>query len=305
MNSSSIIHIAMNIDTRYVRFCSVTLVSIFENNKDESFFIHIICNGLSPEDEMKLIRLTAAYHAQIHFYVPDEKLLQGFSIKKFSKRISIATYYRCFLSDILPSDVQRVIYLDCDILVLDKLRPFWDTNLYGKGVAVVRDIAASEVGRYEILQYPKEYSYFNAGVFLADLDYWRRMDVTQQSIKLYHEHPERIIFNDQDILNILFYDSKLEVSEIWNMQDGFYRSKRTDGISIRDEDLRKPKVLHFTNRKPWEYDNQHPLRSLYFMYQDLTAWKGVTPFHLWGSIKRFFRLFPFYLHLRKPKYIRL
>ena len=304
MNPSSIIHIAMNIDSRYVRFCSVTLASIFENNRDESFFIHIICNGLSSEDEAKLIRLTEAYHAKIHFYVPDEKLLEGFAIRKFSKRISIATYYRCFLADVLPLEVERVIYLDCDILVLGQLRPLWNSDLRGKGIAVVRDVAASEAKRYEILHYPLEYSYFNAGVFLADLGYWRGMDVTEQSIKLYHEHPERIIFNDQDILNILFCDKKMEVAEKWNMQDGFYRRKRTDGMSIQERDLREPVILHFTNRKPWEYDNQHPLRSLFFTYQNFTEWKDVTPFNAWGCIKRFFRLLPFYLHLRKPKYIK-
>lgn len=302
---NSLIHIAVNIDSQYVRFCSVTLASIFENNQNESFFIHVICNGLSSNDENSLTRLVRSYHSNIRFYVPDEKLLEGFAIKRFSKRISMATYYRCFLADVLPSDVDRVIYLDCDILVLNKLRPFWETDLEGQGIAVIRDTAASESSRYQVLHYPLTYSYFNAGVFLADLNYWRKMDVTEQSITLYHEHPERIIFNDQDILNILFCDKKIEVSEKWNMQDGFYRRKRKDGVLISDAEMKAPAILHFTNRKPWEYDNQHPLRHLFFVYQDYTDWKGNTPFNFIGRIKRFFRLFPFYIHLRKPKYIKL
>ena len=89
------------------------------------------------------------------------------------------------------------------------------------------------------------------------------------------------------------------------MQDGFYRRKRQDGVLISDAEMKAPAILHFTNRKPWEYDNQHPLRHLFFVYQDYTDWKGNTPFNFIGRIKRFFRLFPFYIHLRKPKYIKL
>ena len=72
------------------------------------------------------------------------------------------------------------------------------------------------------------------------------------------------------------------------------------------EVLKNPIILHYTNRKPWDYDSQHPLRNEYFKYLDLTPWKGFRPdLSLLNRIKRFFRLLPFYLHIRKPKYIKL
>lgn len=305
MIHNDMIHVAVNIDSRYVRFCAVTLVSIFENNKGEQFFIHVLCSTLTADEKKLITDLVDTYHSKVAFYEPNEELLRGFAIRKFSKRISLATYYRCFLAAILPAEVNRVIYLDCDILVLGALRPLWEEPLDGLGVAVVRDTAANDVRRYEVLQYSASYSYFNAGVFLANLDFWRSEDITMQSVTLYHDYPERIIYNDQDILNILFCKQKKEVSAVWNMQDGFYRTYRTDGMEISTEELKHPVVLHFTNRKPWEYDNQHPLRHLFFNYQDLTPWKGFSPFSFLGRLKRFLRLFPFYVHLRKPKYIRI
>ena len=95
----------------------------------------------------------------------------------------------------------------------------------------------------------------------------------------------------------------------WNVQDAFYRRPKVMDENWKNrftEVLKNPVILHYTNRKPWEYDSQHPLRQAYFTYLDMTPWKGErvlnNPF---SRIKRFFRLLPFYVKLRKPKYIKL
>lgn len=303
------IHVACNIDSNYVRHCAVTLVSLFENNRDEEFSVHIIARELSGADQKILTNLTECYHNRIFFYEPKIELLEGFTIRKFSKRISMATYYRCILSELLPADIDRLLYLDCDIVVLGKIRPFWDTPLANAGVAVVDDIGSSDARRYEILKYPMEYGYFNAGVLLIDLDYWRKHNIAHACIDYFHKYPERIIYNDQDLLNCILYRNKVSVDLCWNVQDAFYRTpKRMDEEWKKKyaECLKHPVILHFTNRKPWEYDSQHPLRYEYFKYLDLTPWKGERILHnpLY-RVKRFFRLFPFYIHLRRSKYIKL
>lgn len=305
----SMIHIACNIDSNYVRHCAVTLVSVFENNKEESFTAHIIARDLSETEREILTRLAARYNNQVCFYEPDIKLLEGFTIRKFSKRISMATYYRCILSELIPADIDRLLYLDCDIVVLGDLRPYWNTPIDHVGVAAVEDMGCREPERYEILKYPMEDSYFNAGVLLINLAYWRQHDIAHACIDYFHKYPERILFNDQDLLNSVLHKDKLLVDLKWNVQDAFYRRPK-----VMDENwknrfakvLKNPVILHYTNRKPWEYDSQHPLRQAYFTYLDMTPWKGErvlnNPF---SRMKRFFRLLPFYVKLRKPKYIKL
>lgn len=303
------IHIACNIDSNYVRHCAVTLVSLFENNKEESFKIHIIARKLSETDCKTLVNLGAGYGNEVLFYEPDTKLLEGFTIRKFSKRISMATYYRCILSELLPQDINRVLYLDCDIIILGKIRPFWETPLEDIGVAAVEDMGCDEPQRYEILKYPMKYSYFNAGVLLINLDYWRKHNIAHACIDYFHHYPERILFNDQDLLNSVLYKNKKLVDLKWNVQDAFYRTPAQMDKTWEDKFLKvlqHPVILHYTNRKPWDYDSQHPLRNEYFHYQDLTPWKGERILHNpVYRIKRFIRLFPFYIHLRKPKYISI
>ena len=303
------IHIACNIDSNYVRHCAVTLVSLFENNKKEQFMVHVIADNLQESLQKTLENLCAQYQNHIAFYPPSLELLKGFEIRKFSKRISMATYYRCLLSDILPRDIERVLYLDCDIVVLGNIRPFYDTPLADVGVAAVEDIGCGETRRYEILNYPMKDSYFNAGVLLINLTFWRGHQVGKACIEYFRKYPERILFNDQDLLNSLLCRHKTFVPLKWNMQDGFYRNTTALGEEwdkAHAEDLRHPVVLHYTNRKPWEYDSQHPLRDEYFKYLDLTPWKGKRPWHTpVNRLKRFFRLLPFYIGIRKPKYINL
>lgn len=303
------IHIACNIDSNYVKYCAVTLVSLFVNNPTESFHVHIVAGGLSDRDMETLTGLAGHYGSKLSFYAPDEDLLKGFAIRKFSKRISMATYYRCILSDLLPDTVHRVLYLDCDIVVLGDIRPFYNMPLEGIGAAAVEDVGCREAERYEILKYPQEYSYFNAGVLLINLDYWREHQVPKACVEYYHAHPERILFNDQDLLNSILYKDKQLVDLCWNVQDGFYRNPGRMSEAWREkfaDVLKHPVILHYTNRKPWSYDSQHPLKNVYFKYWDLTPWKGQYPWLSFPNrVKRFFRLLPFHIGIRKAKYIRL
>lgn len=271
------IHIACNIDANFMQHCAVTLVSLFENNKSADICVHIVAPSLSEENQQILRNLVASYGNDIRFYFPPEDLLSCFAIKKFGKRISMATYYRCMFSAILPDDVEKVLYLDCDIVVLGDISEFWNTDLSGCGAACIEDIGKDEDERYERLHYDRSYSYFNAGVLLINLDYWREHKVDKQCVKYFQTYPERILFNDQDLLNVVLHKDKVFVPLKWNMQDGFYRygmdKKVADWNSFREE-LLHPVILHYTNKKPWNYDSMHPLRSEYYKYLDMTPWQG-------------------------------
>ncbi|MBQ9077189.1 MAG: glycosyltransferase family 8 protein [Muribaculaceae bacterium] len=303
------IHIACNIDSNYVKYCAVTIVSLFENNRNKTFSIHIIADGLSDKEKSTLTNIAQKYGNSIFFYSPDMDRLKGFSINRFSKRISLATYYRCILSDILPESIDRVLYLDCDIIILGDILPFWQTSLDNIGVAAIEDVGYNDTERYKILCYPKEASYFNAGVLLINLDYWRKHDMASACINYYHKYPERILYNDQDLLNSILYKDKKLVDLRWNVQDGFYRNPKAMTHQWKNKFagvLKHPIILHYTNRKPWEYDSQHPLRNEYFKYLALTPFKDDiilnNPIY---RIKRFFRLLPFSIGLRRQKYIRM
>lgn len=303
------IHIACNIDANFMQHCAVTLVSLFENNKSADICVHIVAPSLSEENQQILRNLVASYGNDIRFYFPPEDLLSCFAIKKFGKRISMATYYRCMFSAILPDDVEKVLYLDCDIVVLGDISEFWNTDLSGCGAACIEDIGKDEDERYERLHYDRSYSYFNAGVLLINLDYWREHKVDKQCVEYFQTYPERILFNDQDLLNVVLHKDKVFVPLKWNMQDGFYRygmdKKVADWNSFREE-LLHPVILHYTNKKPWNYDSMHPLRSEYYKYLDMTPWQGQRSLSsLKKRVQWCMKRLPYVFRFRKPKYMDL
>ena len=92
----------------------------------------------------------------------------------------MATYYRCMFSAILPEEVDKVLYLDCDIVILGDISEYWNTDMSNYSVACVEDIGSNEDERYDILKYDKSFSYFDAGVLLINLRYWREHKIDEQ-----------------------------------------------------------------------------------------------------------------------------
>ena len=171
------LHIAFNTDSAYTRFCGVTMVSLLRHNRQELVTFHILGRGLTPADKEALTILTDNFGQQICFYDTDPKLLEGMSINCSAGHISLTTYLRCFLAEALPATIDRVIYLDCDMLVLNSLKELWETDIAGKALAAVEDMSCDEDERFERLCYPKSESYFNAGMLLVNLQYWREHQV--------------------------------------------------------------------------------------------------------------------------------
>lgn len=271
--------IVCNIDDNYRRYCGVMLTSLFENNKGEDIKIHILGDGLSEETQRVLSAIVEEkYGAALAFY--DVKNITV-SLPETNAHISVATYYRLFMASLLPDSLHKVLYLDCDLLVLGSLRDYWNTDISRFAVGVVEDMWAFDRDRGKRLGYPSEHSSFNAGVMLVNLDYWRNIGFEKQAIGFIQDKFELINDADQDVLNGLLHNQKLFVPCRYNLQDGFYRRKRHVRPELEvelDKELKTPVIVHFTNhRKPWKFNCIHPLKKEFYKYQDMTLWKGEHP----------------------------
>lgn len=301
------IHIACNIDTSYVKYCIVMLTSLFENNWEAKFHIHVIAGELSEEARRQLHNWVERHYLQtLTIYEAGEELLKGCMIYGES-HISLATYYRIFLETILPQDLQKVIYLDCDLIVNGAIQNFWDTDIRNYAVGCIEDMWSGKSENYTRLHYDASFSYFNAGVLLVNLACWRQMKFQELAVKYISQHINELIFNDQDVLNALLHDCKLFLPFRYNVQDGFLRRKRRirpEVWDVLDKELLHPVIIHYTGgKKPWQYKSQHPYKKLYFHYLDLTPWKGerpIVPFSY--KLKRWVDNFLYFTKLARPKY---
>jgi lipopolysaccharide biosynthesis glycosyltransferase len=178
------------------------------------------------------------------------------------------------MGELLPPEIRRVLYLDCDVIVRGDLSELWNVNLSGKTVAAVREV--TDYTWHSRLGLPAGAPYFNNGVMLIDLDRWRKLNIGRRSLDFAREHPDRVQWWDQCALNLNLYDDWIPLDAKWNFQTmevafwdhGMMRFKRIDSRT-RDAIT----ITHFTTEsKPWQYLNYHPLKGEYVSYRNRTPW---------------------------------
>lgn len=302
-------HIAFTIDHKFVRYCAVTIASLLKHDTPADITVHIVANDLTAEHRTILSALVQSHGAHIAFYEVPSSMLEGYSIRWESKRLSMVVFYRCLLASLLPPSVEKVLYLDSDVLVLQPLDELWNIPLDDKALAGVPDDFTVNASHCKRLEYDSSYNYFNGGVLLINLSYWRLHQIEYKCKEFYQQYPQRVLYNDQDLLNGLLHEHCVLADMKWNVQEGAYRlpkDKASDWKPPYFDVILHPAILHYSSRKPWQYHCMHPLRHLYFEYQDLTPWKGKHVLNHWNArLHRFWHLLPYTLGIKPSKYIRI
>lgn len=264
-------------DNNYLKHTLVMLVSLIENNPGESIDIHLIGTELSEAGKQKAYDTINSYHQTIHFYEFNIHELDDMP-RGNHDYISKATWCRLFIQDILPASIEKVLYLDSDIVIVGNLQDLWNTYIEGKYLAAASD----EVNRcpeyYGRFGFPMDYNYFNAGVLLINLKEWRKADVKSQMLN-FISNPHPILDNaDQDVLNVICHSNIVELKLRYNLQDAIVRRKV---VHIRpiveqtiDTEISNARIIHFScYKKPWTNRCIHPMRKAYSYYLSKTAWK--------------------------------
>ena len=269
-------HILLSVDKNYLMPLGTTMVSIMENNKNEDVIFHIANIGFDKEQKQIISDLVARYNKTIQFYDITKNIFE--KLPKVHGYLSNATYTRLFLTEFLPQPIDKLIYLDCDIIVNGPLSDLWDTDIDNHPVAVVLDSYSFNVEHYNRLQYPMNHGYFNAGMMLINVDYWRKYHVMQKCLDFCVKHPERIAFEDQDIMNYVFNENKLLLPLKYNAICTVFYSKRQYPYEMwhqLEDAVKNPVIIHYTFIKPWFKESVHPLDYIFFRYLALTPWKGM------------------------------
>lgn len=180
--------------------------------------------------------------------------------------ITPMTYARFLIPTIFPEFVERVLYLDADILVLDDLTCMWETDLGGCVLGAVVDQLDTHMkaGSPVANGLPHVRNYFNAGVLVIDICRWKEERVSEKGIAYLAHYPETP-YADQDALNVACDGVWKRLNSRWNVQD---HSTRSIGM-IPGE--RGPGIIHFvTSNKPWIARCVNPNAESYDSYRRRT-----------------------------------
>jgi lipopolysaccharide biosynthesis glycosyltransferase len=284
--------IACASDSGYALPLAVMLRSLIANLGPRSQVeVYCVDDGISSADKAKVLA-SVTDRLTLHWLEPSRSALSGLPTWG---RMPRTTYQKLTLGEWLPEHAEKVIWLDCDLLLLDDIMPLWDADLGKWHVLAVPDqrvpLLSSRFGvaAYRELGLAAEAKYFNAGVLLIDLARWRRDDVAGRAINYLNTYRDQVFFWDQEALNAVLAGKWGELDPAWNRNptiDHLIRSRRpSDADSTAGRRSEEIRIAHFSgNLKPWNCAGSSPHHDLYFRYLDQTAWSGWRPARTWKGV---------------------
>ena len=277
------IHILLCIDEHYTQHAGVTIASILYNKKSMNPVVfHIVNDDVSAESYEKLKQVTDKYGAKIVLHKIDSDCVNHLPV---NKHLSKAAYYRLLVAEILSCEIEKVLYLDVDLLVRSDITALWDTDISGKYVAAVQDLGIESKGEYlrKILKMPPQEPYFNSGVLLINLKKWREDFINSKILAFIDENADKVIYPDQDGLNAILWGKWVFLHPKWNAYRVLFRKyyKFSERKKLPEEfrqAAKNPNIVHFTGAlKAWHAGCLMPYVKEYYIYLAMTPWKNYQP----------------------------
>lgn len=271
-------NIVLTFDDSYTQHAAALIASICTNCSTTVCFF-IISDFISSDNIKHIEDLIYNYGQDVYFNFLDKSEIQKFPIGAGTANdyVTLATYYRLVIADILPQNIKKVIYLDCDIIVNQDLADLWNIDISNVCVAALEEQEKLSTNGARRLNYSQKYSYFNAGVLLLNLGKIRQKFSFCDFVSYIKEKEDKIMFHDQDVLNAFFHDSKKFLPLKYNVMDCFMQKKAQIPRRYRQEtnSIMSPSIIHYSGPlKPWHVECKNPYKYLYFKYLRLTFWSN-------------------------------
>lgn len=251
-------------DNNFLKYTATTLLSVLQTMKTcRALSVYIMTETpLGSAGLEKLERLKKVRAFELSNVIVDATQFQNI---RTTPGISLATYYRLRMHEVLPAEVVRALYLDSDIIVRTCISALYDTNMNGALFAGVQDSLSYPYSRK--FGFEREALHINAGVTVLDVAAIRQANFSQRIDDYLAKHRYLVTLGDQQIINCAFNEEITYVPATWNVHGSMFDEEwRRNNIgrnnsfthSEIDAAVKDPAIIHYTyKRKPW-MSVEHP-----------------------------------------------
>ncbi|MDT2767085.1 glycosyltransferase [Lactococcus raffinolactis] len=275
------VHVVQITDETYLMPTSVAITSMKENkNGSSKYIVHVVSVGLSSESKNKLFELQ---EENFIIDIVEQKTEQAFL--KLTKadgdlHVKPAATVKFKLPEIFPH-IDKILYLDGDVLVKKDLTELYNTDLNGKYAGVVKDIISVRNPKHMRFLKTSHQFYFNSGVMLLNLETMREDHISEALVNYRVNGINH--FMDQDALNIVFRENVRYISPMYNLLNKFYdwmdkkqlsEFYQIDMPETAIDSFNEATIIHLgSHEKPWIYEMGF-LSNLYKKYHSLSPFKN-------------------------------
>ena len=272
-------------DNNFAEILGISMTSLFENNKSSSeIVVYILDDGINEENKENLKLISDRYGRQLDFI--DVKPLLNSEMNQ--ERGSLSTFSRLYMEKLIPSDVRKLLYIDCDIIVSDSLEEMYSTDISEVYCAGISDCLSD--AHLELIGLKSGDNYFNAGVLLVNLDMWRTEKMCDRFETFSDSYNGNVPYADQDIINGVLSHKSIALDLKNNFYTALYDFSYKDLMIFRkpskfyseeevEEAKKNPVIVHFTTSflslRPWIEGCQHPFAKEWIRYKAMTPWADV------------------------------
>ena len=250
--------VCLSTDDNYAKYAATVIYSILSNKSfDVEFVFHILYSELSEENIAKLNSINGVMLHRI-----DNSLFLPYFNNGVCKNVTVPTLYRLILPSLLEN-VDKILYLDCDLIVLKSLEKLFDIKLEeNEYAACVPDLAYGEHMKRMNFEFNDKNFYFNAGVCLLDLAKMRTDGIEKKMFDYLMSNWDKLSYCDQDVMNAVLLGCVHQLDREYNfITPNFYFSCSA-----------LPTIVHFAGVKPWKIGFYNPFRKLFWKYYSFTPY---------------------------------
>ena len=261
-------NILVNINKGYIRHFLTMLNSLATNNPQSEFDVYVMHTDLDDDDKAHILSMVKPNINLIYIFM-DKELFKGApKVKRYPYEI----YYRIFAPMMLPESVERILYLDSDLIVHNNIDELYNMNFEGNLFIACTQIRSFVTWINRIrLTVGKNHYYMNTGVMVMNIKELRHQIDTDKIFKFIKRNGWRMYLYDQDVL-FKFYGDRIKLIDpkLYNLSDRyitFYnlrtRKNKIDADWVANNNV----IIHYLGRnKPWKDNYKGILKGYYHKY---------------------------------------
>lgn len=244
------LHIALSANTDFTVPLGLCLRSIMQHAApDTRYHFHILDSGIDRDVLMR------GGFSNVTWYDVADKLRD----LPAGGRFPTSVYHRYLLPLLLPPEIERALYLDCDSLVQCDLTGLFNTDMQGNALAAVPWLV---LGNYRdefgphLDDFPQRFGlprdgepYFYSSLLLMNLPQMREMQASQRLISATHHYREKLVWPDQDVLNVTFHKQITPLPLKYNVIPLFAGHMEEESDDAKAA-YANPAIIHFAATKP-------------------------------------------------------
>ena len=272
------IHIACCSNEKLAPTFGVVVTSVGINVTSDDVMMYLLHNGLKRSTVKRLQKIADRYNVGLKFLEIDLEILKDCPVDEKIHYGNIMMYARLLLPSKLPN-LDKVIYLDCDLVVCKDLKSLWETDVNDVAVTMAPDLLYQDKATLSRLGINN--NYLNSGVIVMNLDYWRKHDVMKRLLAYISDKGNELIYNDQDSLNAILHDERRQLPVKYNVTPHYFLKNPDNYPKEMHEEIRdariNPIIFHFLGKiKPWSLGCYLPGKELFMKYQKASGWRHFT-----------------------------